>query len=64
VEKLLGEEQKPAEEKAPTVVIDGQQPANTQKAVQEGAIEEALQAGKGEAKSGDEEPPTVVVKGK
>jgi phosphatidate phosphatase APP1 len=56
VEELLGEEEK---EEGPTVVVEAETPAETEEAVEQGAVETAV-------KSGDEKqekPPTVVVKG-
>jgi phosphatidate phosphatase APP1 len=52
VEKLLGEE-----EPAPTVLVDGEDQEATQEAVEEGAIEEALEVGDDERT----ETPTVIV---
>lgn len=56
IERLLGEEETPA---APTVVIGDDTPEKTQAAVEQGAIEAALQSGD----QSDDTPPTVIVEG-
>lgn len=58
IEKLLGEEEGP-EPEAATVVVDSGDPQATQRAVDSGAIEEALETGKDE--DDEKKPPTVVV---
>ena len=57
IEKLIGEEAPEAE--APTVVVEGEDSEETKEAVEQGAIETALEDGKDESKK----PPTVVVEG-
>ena len=56
VEKILGEEEKPA---APTVVIKAESPKETKATVESGAIEQAMETSKDEG----QKPPTVVVEG-
>jgi hypothetical protein len=56
VEKMLGEEAKPA---APTVVLKTDSPQETKAAVESGAIEQALETSKDEG----QKPSTVVVEG-
>jgi phosphatidate phosphatase APP1 len=56
VEKLLGEEEK---EEGPTVEVQAETPAETEEAVEKGAVETAVQS----ADEKEEQPPTVVVKG-
>jgi len=55
MEKLLGEDEPKAP--APTVVVPGATAAETAQAVEEGAIETALEGGDAQA----EETPTVIV---
>lgn len=57
IERLLGEEE--AETATPTVVIADRTPEQTQDAVEQGAIEAALQSGD----QSDDTPPTVIVEG-
>ncbi|MBV9790136.1 MAG: DUF2183 domain-containing protein, partial [Chloroflexi bacterium] len=57
IERLLGEEEETAA--APTVVIADRTPEQTQDAVEQGAIEAALQSGD----QSDDTPPTVIVEG-
>ncbi len=56
VEKLLGERAEPPGEKAPAVMVDSQQPAETRRAIRQGAIEEALQTGEDGDRSRPEAP--------
>lgn len=56
IERLLDEEEAPA---APTIVIADSTPEQTQDAVEQGAIEAALQSGD----QSDDTPPTVIVEG-
>jgi phosphatidate phosphatase APP1 len=56
VEKLLGEEEK---EEGPTMVVEAETPAETEEAVEKGAVEAAVKSGEEK----QEKPPTVVVKG-
>ena len=55
-ETLLGQEEKA---ESPTVVVDAGAPAETQAAVDRGALEEALETGDEDT----QKPPTIVVKG-
>jgi phosphatidate phosphatase APP1 len=56
VERLLGEAEK---EEGPTVVVEADTPAETEEAVEKGAVEAAVKGGDEK----QEKPPTVVVKG-
>lgn len=55
LEQVLGKE---AKEVGPTVIIEAESPAETEQAVEEGAIESALNSGEEEQK-----PPSLVIKG-
>lgn len=57
LEELVGAA--PEKEEAPAVVVDTRDPQAAQEAVEEGAIEEALEVGKQDSKK----PPTVIVEG-